>query len=459
VKVLRGRRPVALVVVSVDVAVLDATPPARRGRWLAARNGAKISSVERESVRWRRHRAHKRSLARQLFLMQAAVIVVTGAVGVAVAVPLLDRAIGADLVHELPRLLGVAALALAVGAVLSLLVAAHVARKTHGLEAREITKLYEHNEAVLHAIREGVLVTDRDGRLLLANDEARRLLELPEDAEGRLLGHGLPNGSLRALLASQRSTRDETHLVGGRVLIVNQSQAFVDDRSVGVVTTFRDRTELESLLRELDTMRGLADSLRAQGHETANQLQAMVGLVELGRYEEAVEFATEQVATAQELLSRLQDRVREPALVGMLLGKSAAARERGIELEISGSFAAPGVSGTALVTIVGNLIDNAFDAVADVASPHVDVRFRSSPEQATVEVRDSGPGVPSYRVFEVGWTTKPAINGSRGLGLALVRQTVIRYGGSISMRNDRGAIFKVVLPLNGKAPQGSQVAG
>ncbi len=421
---------------------------------------AKISSVERESVRRRRHRSHKRSLARQLFLMQAAVIVVTAAVGAAVAVPVLDWAIGADLVHELPRLLGVAAVALAVGAVLSLLVAAHLARKTHGLEAREITKLYEHNEAVLHAIREGVLVTDRDGRLLLANDEARRLLELPEDAEGRLLGHSLPNGSLRVLLASQRSTRDETHLVGGRVLIVNQSQAFVDDRSVGVVTTFRDRTELESLLRELDTMRGLADSLRAQGHETANQLQAIVGLVELGRYEEAVQFATEQVAIAQELLSRLQDRVREPALVGLLLGKSAAARERGIELEISGStFAAPGVSGTALVTIVGNLIDNAFDAVADAASPHVDVKFESSPEQATIEVRDSGPGVPSYRVFEVGWTTKPAINGSRGLGLALVRQTVVSFGGSISMRNDRGAIFKVMLPLNGKAPRGSQVAG
>ena len=385
--------------------------------------------------------------------MQVAVIVIAGGVGAAVA-------FGGELAHEVPRIVAAAALALTVGAALSLLVAAHVARRTYGLEAREIAKLYEHNEAVLHAIREGVLVTDRDGRLLLANDEARRLLELPENAEGRLLGHSLPNGTLRALLASQRSTRDETHLVGGRVLIVNQSEAFVDNRSVGVVTTCRDRTELESLLRELDTMRGLADSLRAQGHDTANQLQAMVGLVELGRYEEAVGFATEQVATAQELLTRLQERVREPALVGLLLGKNATARERGIELEISGStFAAPGVPGTALVTIVGNLIDNALDAVADVVSPRVDVRFESSPEHATIEVRDSGPGVPSYRVFEVGWTTKPAVNGSRGLGLALVLQTVTRLGGSISMRNDHGAIFKVVLPLNGKVAGGSEVAG
>jgi two-component system CitB family sensor kinase len=413
--------------------------------------------VEQEGVRRRSQRARKRSLARQFFLMQIAVIAVTGVVGAAVAVFVFEQ--NAIPVRDLSRLLEVAALALAVGAVLSRLVAAQVARKTHGLEAREITKLYEHHEAVLHAIREGVLVTDRDGRLLLANDEARRLLELPENAEGRLLGHSLPNGSLRALLASQRSTRDETHLVGGRVLIVNQSEAFVGDRSVGVVTTCRDRTELESVLRELDTMRGLADSLRAQGHDTANQLQAMVGLVELGRYAEAVDFATEQVATAQELLSVLQERVHEPALVGLLLGKNAAARERGVELEISGStFAAPGVSGRALVTVVGNLIDNAFDAVADVAAPRVEVRLESSSEQATIEVRDSGPGVPSYRVFEVGWTTKQGVNGSRGLGLALVLQTVTRLGGSISMRNDHGAVFKVVLPLNGKASNGSPVA-
>jgi two-component system, CitB family, sensor kinase len=414
--------------------------------------------MEREGVRHQSQRARRGSLARQLFLMQIAVIAITAGVAAALVGLVLER--DALPGHDLQRLLAVAAVALAVGAVLSRVVAAHVARKTHGLEAREITKLYEHNEAVLHAIREGVLVTDRDGRLLLANDEARRLLDLSDDAEGRLLGHSVPAGSLRALLASQRSTRDETHLVGGRVLIVNQSEAFVGDRSVGVVTTCRDRTELESLLRELDTMRGLADSLRAQGHDTANQLQAMVGLVELGRYKEAVDFAIEQVATAQELLNRLQESVAEPALVGLLLGKNAAARERGIELEISGStFVTPGISGRALVTVVGNLIDNAFDAVADVAEPRVDVRFESSTERATIEVRDSGPGVPSYRVFEVGWTTKPAVNGSRGLGLALVLQTVTRLGGSISMRNDHGAVFKVTLPLNAKVPSASTVAG
>jgi two-component system CitB family sensor kinase len=411
--------------------------------------------VEREGL-WRRgQQADKRSLARRLAVLQFAVISITGIASGAVSIIVLERGQTGELVAAWPRLLALSALALVVATVLSLLVAADLARKTHGLGAREITKLYEHNEAVLHAIREGVLVTDREGRLLLANDEARRLLGLPEDAEGRLVGHSVPDGSLRSLLASQRPTRDETHLVGGRVLIVNQSEAFVRERPVGVVTTFRDRTELRSLIRELATVRGLADSLRAQGHEAANQLQAIVGLVELGRYEEAVEFATEEVALAQELLTRLNERVHEPALAALLLGKNAAARERGIELAIAGStFAAPGIPGADLVTIVGNLIDNAFDAVAEVPSPRVDVRLENSDGHATIEVRDCGPGVPSYRVFEVGWTTKTEADGPHGLGLALVRQAVTRLGGSISMRNDDGAIFKVTLPLNG-APEGA----
>jgi two-component system, CitB family, sensor kinase len=344
----------------------------------------------------------------------------------------------------------VAGAALAFGGGLSLLVAS-AARTTQGLDPRQIEPVYQ---AVLHAVRDGVLVSDRDGRLLLANDEARRLLGIPEHAEGHLLARSVPNGTLRALLASQRSTRDEPHLVGDRVLIVNQSEASVKNRIVGVVSTCRDRTELESLLRELDTVRSFADSLRAQAHETANRLQTMVGLVELERYAEAVEFATEEVAVAQELLSRLQDRVHAPPLVALLLGKSASSRERGIELEISGStFAAPGVAAQDLVTIVGNLVDNAFDAVADVGSPRVEVRLESARDQARIEVRDNGPGVPSYRVFEVGWTTKSATHGARGFGLALVRQTVTRLGGSISMRNDHGAVFGVTLPLSRAASE------
>jgi two-component system CitB family sensor kinase len=379
----------------------------------------------------------RKSLASRLFVMQVIIVAAT-------------VTITALLVQQVPKLLALAGVGLAVGTVLSLLLAAWVKRQTLGLEPRAITKLYQHNNAMLHAIREGVLVVDGEGRLLLANDEAHRLLLLPGDAEGKLLGHSVPQGSLRALLASQRATRDETHLVGDRILIVNQSEAHVDGKLVGVVTTLRDRTELEALLREFDTVRGMAESLRAKAHESANQLQALVGLIELGHYDEAVRFATEEVEIAQDLLHRLQERIHEPALLALLLGKTAVAHERGIELEIGDQveFAAPGIPQVELVTIVGNLIDNAMDAVAGEESPRVVVMLASGAEESTVEVRDNGPGIPSARVFEPGWTTKQAnAHGARGLGLALVKQATARLGGTVSARNDGGAVFSVKLPF------------
>jgi len=382
------------------------------------------------------------SLARQLFALHVIVVALT-ATTVAVAT-LHDGSRGPD------ELLALAGIGVLVGTALSLLLAAWVKRQTLGLDPRAITKLYQHNNAMLHAIREGVLVVDAEGRLLLANDEAHRLLALGGDAEGKLLGHSVPQGSLRALLASQRATRDETHLVGDRILIVNQSEAHVDGKLVGVVTTLRDRTELEALLREFDTVRGMAESLRAKAHESANQLQALVGLIELGHYDEAVRFATEEVEIAQDLLHRLQERIHEPALLALLLGKTAVANERGIELEIGGEveFSAPGLPQVYLVTIVGNLIDNAMDAVAGEDSPLVVVTLESSAEGSVVEVRDNGPGIPSSRVFEPGWTTKPpTAHGGRGLGLALVKQATARLGGSVSARNDGGAVFTVKLPF------------
>ncbi len=383
------------------------------------------------------------SLARQLFALQVVVVAITVAT---LAIALLhDGSLGNA---ELITLAGIAAL---VGTALSLLLAVWVRRQTLGLDPRAIAKLYQHNNAMLHAIREGVLVVDAEGRLVIANDEAHRLLELRADAEGKLLGHSVPQGSLRALLASQRATRDETHLVGDRILIVNQSEAHVDGKLVGVVTTLRDRTELEALLREFDTVRGMAESLRAKAHESANQLQALVGLIELGHYDEAVRFATEEVEIAQDLLHRLQQRINEPALLALLLGKTAVANERGIDLEIAGEleFSVPGLPQVMLVTIVGNLIDNAMDAVSGVPSPRVVVTLESGSEGSEVEVRDNGPGIPSSRVFEPGWTTKPAgAHGARGLGLALVKQSTARLGGTVSARNDGGAVFTVKLPAS-----------
>jgi two-component system CitB family sensor kinase len=376
-----------------------------------------------------------------------------------VAAGVLVGDISAQVTHQLPRLLTLAAVALLIGTLLSLLLARRVKRQSLGLEPTEIAALYEHHDAVLHAIREGVLVLDREGRLLLANDEAERLASVGGAALGRPLAEALPAGSLRDLVAGDRTAQDELHLLGDRVLVVSRRPALVDGRRVGDVVTLRDRTELRAALAELVTVKGMADSLRAQAHESANRLHTLVGLVELGRYEEAVRFATEEVALAQDLLGRLQEQVGEPALVALLLGKTAAAQERGVVLRIAdhADLRPTGLAPIDLVTIVGNLIDNALDAVG-TADPGavVEVDLRHEGDDVVIEVRDNGPGVPDEaleRVFEAGFTSKPPSEaGPRGLGLALVSQTARRLGGTVAARNDDGAVFTVRFPLPKEAP-------
>jgi sensor histidine kinase regulating citrate/malate metabolism len=198
--------------------------------------------------------------------------------------------------------------------------------------------------------------------------------------------------------------------------------------------------------------------LRAQAHEAANQLHTTVTLVELGRSEEAVEFATAQLAVAQQLTDQVVAAVDEPVLAALLLGKAAAAHERGVALEIDPSTAvhATGLPSGDLVTVVGNLIDNAIDAAATGSAPR-EVQVAMQLDEGVLEVRveDTGPGLTeeqARRAFDLGWSTKDGDSAApaglgRGLGLALVASTVRRHGGEVSVRPGPGAEFRVTLPV------------
>lgn len=258
-----------------------------------------------------------------------------------------------------------------------------------------------------------------------------------------------------ATLVSREPRPDEIHVADTRVLVVNTSPVRSRDRAMGNVVTLRDHTELQGLTGELDTVRGFAESLRSQAHEAANRLHTVVSLVELGRTDEAVEFATAELRTAQRLTDRVVGSVTEPVLAALLLGKSAEAGERGVDLVVTEDTVIEGVAEPRdLVTILGNLIDNAVDAAlagADVRPPRVVVRARKDDGALVLEVSDSGPGVDPDAVpemFRRGWTTKTSGGPvGHGLGLALVGQAVRRHGGDVRVGHDAGAVFTVRLPL------------
>jgi two-component system CitB family sensor kinase len=371
-----------------------------------------------------------------------------------VAIGITTTRVGAELRRRAPAIVLVSLAGFGLAAVGALLVSRRLRRQTLGLEPAEITRMYEHHDAVLHSVREGVLVFDRDRRLVLANDEAVRLLGLPARPAGRPPQAAELPAALRELLAARASITDEVYLADERILVVNQLPAVREGRELGTVATLRDHTELESLSGQLGSVRGLAEALRAQAHEAANKLHTVVTMVELGRAEDAVAFATAELAGAQRLADRLLGSVDEPVLAALLLGKAAQAAERGVELVIADETAVTGggIRSRDLVTLVGNLVDNAIEAALAAPPPRrVHVTLCQDDAELTVSVADTGDGLDPRRIddaFAPGWSTKPAEHAhGRGIGLSLVRQVIRRYGGRVEVGRDQGAVVTARLPL------------
>lgn len=274
---------------------------------------------------------------------------------------------------QVTGLLAVAGGALALGGVGTYVINARLRRHTHGMNAAELSRLHDYHQATLHAVREGLLMLDGRRRVALVNDGARELLGLPADAVGRSIAElGLPVALTGALLASEPRV-DEVHLTDERIIVVNTSPV-VGGEQRGTVITLRDHTELQSLSGELDSERGFSQALRSQAHEAANRLHTVVSLIELGRTEQALAFATAELELAQVLTDRVVGAVGEPVLAALLLGKAAQANERGVELvlapdsRIDDGVLPPSLAARDLVTILGNLIDNAVDAASDAAA-------------------------------------------------------------------------------------------
>jgi len=224
-----------------------------------------------------------------------------------VSVGFLAAQLADKLAQALPTMILTVVLALALGIGGSLVLARRLDRQTFGLGSREIAGLLEQRDAMLHGIREGVLALDPSGRVTIANDEARRLLDLPASVEQSSLHDLVPEGRVRDVLDGTAPGSDQVVLARGRVLVANRMPVTIRGAAVGAVVTLRDRTELERVLRELDTERGLAQALRAQAHEFSNKLHVIGGLIELGKLDDATRFVAETSLVQQELVELVQD--------------------------------------------------------------------------------------------------------------------------------------------------------
>jgi two-component system CitB family sensor kinase len=369
-----------------------------------------------------------------------------------------ERAISAQLLHELPTALLYVAIALGIGIIASFTLSRRLKRSTFGLELDEIASLVQEREAMLHNIREGVITLDTDERVTLINDEARRLLPVPDYAIGRSIGEMVGPGRLRDLLSGATAGEDQVVLTDEHILVVNRMPVMRGGRKLGAVVTLRDRTELEALLRELQGVDALTTALRAQQHEFSNRMHTLAGLIELGDHDAAASYALDVSRASGGLAESIRAQIEPPEIAAMLLAKTTVAAERGVTLALTDRSRLPseGLDVSAVLTIVGNLIDNGIDAAAAGPPPQRVTVHLEGGNAVSIAVFDSGDGIPkeaASRVFDDGFSTKPAEpDRQRGLGLALVHRLVRNAGGTITFDSGGpaggGTTFRVALPIH-----------
>ena len=358
-----------------------------------------------------------------------------------------------------PNLLTYLGVASLVGVAGCLFIARRVRRQTFGLDPVEIAGLVEHRGAMLHGIREGVIGVDLAGRVTLVNDQAATLLGMPVDAVGRRVDELPLDPKVREVLTRLDEAPDQVIPVNDRVLILNTLPISTRGLRIGWVTTLRDRTELLALQRELDVTRHTTDTLRAQAHEFSNRLHTISGLIELGDYGEVVQYVQRLDASVSRMTGDVAAKVADPAVAALLLAKANQADERGVSFLIGAGTHVGRLDeqlSADVATVVGNLVDNAFDAVSHVSGERrVQIDVGEAEHEVTVTVRDSGPGFGAEDVdqlFRRGFSTKGP-DGERGIGLSLVRLVCRRRGGDVTARNEDGAVFAATLPMR------SRVAG
>lgn len=356
------------------------------------------------------------------------------------------------------KIILIVVITLLVGTAGAILISQHLKKSILGLEPEEIAALYQEKRAILESIREGIIAVDMNGKITMANQTAMRLLGMPEgiDVTGHKVTEMLPHSRLMEVIASGESEFDKEMVVKDNVIVVNRVP--IRDhrqRIIGAVSSFRNKSELARLSEELTQVKRYAEALRAQTHEFSNKLYMISGLIQLESYQEAIDMITQESNVHQNLLYFIMKEIPDPMVGGLLIGKFNRAKELKVELEIDqqSSFRdlPASMDRNELVTILGNLIENAMEAVLapGARARRVSVFLTDLGEDLIVEVDDEGVGISemdSHRIFEIGYSSKDGQN--RGFGLALVKRAVEQLHGTItfSANSSGGTVFTVAIP-------------
>lgn len=344
---------------------------------------------------------------------------------------------------------------LLVGILGSLALARNIKKSMFGLEPFAIAKTFEERSAMLQTVREGILAVDKDSHISIVNEEARRLFHqagIVGDPIGKKVDEYVPNTRMQAVLVNGQAEFDQEQDLNGIIILVNRIPIIVDGEIVGAIATFRDKTEMRQLAEKLTGVRIYAEALRSQTHEFMNKLHVIIGMVRMGYYERLTSYVSQISNHYQVEVGYVVKKIKDPVLAGFVLGKLSLVREAGAEMILSKDSFLPETAEPEvvhdLITIVGNLINNALEAVEHSALKQISVDFSYDNDILTIEVGDTGTGIEEEvkkSIFVQGYSTK---GNDRGLGLYLIERSVQRLGGTISVSSTvgHGSVFQVVMP-------------
>ncbi|KOF08695.1 ATPase [Planococcus glaciei] len=381
-----------------------------------------------------------------------------------VSVEFLERDIYQSITERI-KMIGLASLAVVLlGIIGGVLLAKSIRNDTLGLEPHEIASLYRERNAILLSVKEGIIAIDGKGFITLINHSAKSMLNLDsENLLGQPIKHFLHHIKIDDVLRTEKAVTNAEVPINEKTFIFNIIPIIENGTVAGAVSSFRDKTELKSLMNTITEVREYSDGLRAQTHEYANKLFLLSGLLQLDRHQEALEFIQKESVIHQQQNQVLFNQIHDTNVQAVLLGKISKASEKKILLEIDAeSYIDPfpvHIEAADIAIIIGNLLDNAFDAVEHQLEKKVAFSITGVGSEIIIEVTDNGKGISSEALtslFTLGYSSK---GDKRGYGLFNVKRIVESLGGTVEVNNMREGrtIFTVYLPKNREGQQGAKM--
>jgi len=350
--------------------------------------------------------------------------------------------------------------ALTVGIIGAFLLAQNIKKTLLGLEPEEITKLYNEKMSIIDAIHEGLVAIDKHGQITLINDSAFKILQLENKYDkNQIIGQKMdalfPTTRLLSITELGVPEYDKEQNINNTLIMTNRVPIKYKNKVIGAIATFRDKTEITNLAEELTGVKQILEALRANNHEFMNKLHVILGLIHIGELEEAKKYITNITEKKQKLLSEVTNKIKNPTIAALLLGKFSRAKELKVNLFIDEATnlesGLKNISNNVLVTIIGNLIENALEAACKSLKEdrYVNVSIQEEPKEIKILITDSGIGIEKEyinTIFQRGYTTK---TGSSGVGLSLVKDAIDNLKGEITVASqlNEGTIITVILPI------------